>query len=84
MITRSAAAAPIGARPIAGSVPGIIWAATLPDDGPRGGFFGDGEPHPWLAVTEEARFCRLRVIGTRMAQVKPGLYFAAGARSVAL
>ncbi len=37
----------MGARPIAESVPGIVWAATLPDDGPRGGFFRDGQPHPW-------------------------------------
>jgi NAD(P)-dependent dehydrogenase (short-subunit alcohol dehydrogenase family) len=36
-----------GARPVAASVPGIVWAATLPDDGPRGGFFRDGRPHPW-------------------------------------
>ena len=35
------------ARPASASVPGIIWAATLPDDGPRGGFFRDGQPHPW-------------------------------------
>ena len=26
---------------------GIIWAATLPDDGPSGGFFRDGKPLPW-------------------------------------
>lgn len=37
----------MGARPISGSAPGIVWAATLPDDGPRGGFFRDGQPHPW-------------------------------------
>ena len=37
----------MGARSVAASVPGIIWAATLPDDGPRGGFFRDGKPHPW-------------------------------------
>jgi NAD(P)-dependent dehydrogenase (short-subunit alcohol dehydrogenase family) len=37
----------MGARPIEQSVPGILWAATLPDDGPRGGFFRDGQPHPW-------------------------------------
>lgn len=37
----------MGARPVADSVGGIIWAATLPDDGPRGGFFRDAEPHPW-------------------------------------
>jgi len=23
---------------------GIVWLATLPDDGPTGGFFRDGEP----------------------------------------
>lgn len=28
-------------------VKGIIWAATLPDDGPSGGFFRHGEPIPW-------------------------------------
>ena len=33
----------MGAQPVAG----IVWAATLPDDGPRGGFFRDGRPHPW-------------------------------------
>lgn len=26
---------------------GIIWAATLPDNGPTGGFFRDGKPLPW-------------------------------------
>jgi NAD(P)-dependent dehydrogenase (short-subunit alcohol dehydrogenase family) len=26
---------------------GIVWAATLPDDGPSGGFFRDGERIPW-------------------------------------
>mgnify|MGYP001820854629 CR=1 FL=1 len=26
---------------------GILWAATLPDDGPSGGFFRNGEPIPW-------------------------------------
>lgn len=26
---------------------GIIWAATLPDDGPSGGFFRHGEPIDW-------------------------------------
>jgi len=37
----------MGARPVSASMPGIVWAATLPDDGPRGGFFRDGRPHPW-------------------------------------
>jgi NAD(P)-dependent dehydrogenase (short-subunit alcohol dehydrogenase family) len=26
---------------------GVVWAATLPDDGPSGGFFRDGAPIPW-------------------------------------
>jgi NAD(P)-dependent dehydrogenase (short-subunit alcohol dehydrogenase family) len=26
---------------------GVVWAATLPDDGPTGGFFRDGETLPW-------------------------------------
>jgi len=26
---------------------GVVWAATLPDTGPTGGFFHDGEPLPW-------------------------------------
>ena len=25
----------------------IVWAATLPDDGPTGGFFRSGQPIPW-------------------------------------
>jgi NAD(P)-dependent dehydrogenase (short-subunit alcohol dehydrogenase family) len=25
----------------------VVWAALLPDDGPTGGFFRDGEPVPW-------------------------------------
>ena len=25
----------------------IVWGITLPDDGPTGGFFQDGEPLPW-------------------------------------
>jgi NAD(P)-dependent dehydrogenase (short-subunit alcohol dehydrogenase family) len=37
----------MGARPPAESVPGILWAATLPGDGPTGGFFRDGQPLPW-------------------------------------
>lgn len=24
----------------------VVWAATLPDDGPTGGFFRDGKPLP--------------------------------------
>jgi NAD(P)-dependent dehydrogenase (short-subunit alcohol dehydrogenase family) len=25
----------------------IVWLATLPDDGPTGGFFRDKQPIPW-------------------------------------
>ena len=32
-----------GGRP----VQGIVWAATLPDNGPSGGFFCDGKAVPW-------------------------------------
>lgn len=37
----------MGARPVAESVDGIVWAATLPDDGPRGGFFRDRRALAW-------------------------------------
>lgn len=37
----------MGARPVAESAVGIVWAATLPDDGANGGFFRDGKPLPW-------------------------------------
>jgi NAD(P)-dependent dehydrogenase (short-subunit alcohol dehydrogenase family) len=37
----------MGARPVAEGAAGIVWAATLPDDGPRGGFFRDARPLPW-------------------------------------
>ncbi|MEM9325737.1 MAG: SDR family NAD(P)-dependent oxidoreductase [Bacteroidota bacterium] len=36
-----------GARPVSEAVPGILWAATLPDDGPTGGFFRDQRPLSW-------------------------------------
>jgi NAD(P)-dependent dehydrogenase (short-subunit alcohol dehydrogenase family) len=36
-----------GGRPVADGVAGIVWAATLPDNGPTGGFFRDGKPLPW-------------------------------------
>ena len=37
----------MGARPVAESAAGVVWAATLSDDGPRGGFFRDREPLGW-------------------------------------
>ncbi|TDD67635.1 SDR family oxidoreductase [Jiangella aurantiaca] len=36
-----------GGRPVDAGAAGIVWAATLPDDGPTGGFFRDGRPVPW-------------------------------------
>jgi len=34
-------------RSVEEGVAGIIWAATLPADGPTGGFFRDGKAIPW-------------------------------------
>lgn len=34
-------------RSVAEGAAGIMWAATLPDNGPTGGFFRDGKPLPW-------------------------------------
>ena len=36
-----------GGRPIPEGAEGIVWAATLPDDGPTGGFFRDKQKLPW-------------------------------------
>ena len=36
-----------GGRPVEEGAKGIVWAATLPDNGPSGGFFFDGKPAPW-------------------------------------
>ena len=36
---------PMGAKkPVEDGAAGIVWLATLPDDGPTGGFFRDGKP----------------------------------------
>lgn len=37
----------IGARPVAEGATSVVWGAILPDSGPTGGFFRDGEPLPW-------------------------------------
>jgi NAD(P)-dependent dehydrogenase (short-subunit alcohol dehydrogenase family) len=37
----------VGGRPVVEGAAGIVWAATLPDDGPTGGFFRDGVQIPW-------------------------------------
>ena len=36
-----------GGRPVAEGAQGIVWAATLPDNGSTGGFFRDGQPIAW-------------------------------------
>ncbi|WP_405012558.1 SDR family NAD(P)-dependent oxidoreductase [Kitasatospora sp. NBC_01539] len=36
-----------GGRPVTEGAAGIVWAATLPDSGPTGGFHRDGRPLAW-------------------------------------
>jgi NAD(P)-dependent dehydrogenase (short-subunit alcohol dehydrogenase family) len=36
-----------GGRPVEEGAASVVWAVTLPDDGPTGGFFRDGRPVPW-------------------------------------
>jgi NAD(P)-dependent dehydrogenase (short-subunit alcohol dehydrogenase family) len=36
-----------GGRPVEDGAASVLWAVTLPDDGPTGGFFRDGQPLPW-------------------------------------
>jgi NAD(P)-dependent dehydrogenase (short-subunit alcohol dehydrogenase family) len=36
-----------GGGPVAEGAASVVWAATLPDSGPTGGFFRDGQPVPW-------------------------------------
>ena len=38
---------PAALREVDETVKGITWLATLPSDGPNGGFFLDGKPKPW-------------------------------------
>lgn len=37
----------MGASPVEKGASSVIWAVTLPDDGPNGGFFRYGKPLPW-------------------------------------
>jgi NAD(P)-dependent dehydrogenase (short-subunit alcohol dehydrogenase family) len=37
----------MGARSVKDGAASVVWAATLPDDGPTGGLFRDGKPLPW-------------------------------------
>ena len=36
-----------GGRPVADGAASVLWAALLPDDGPTGGFYRDGQLLPW-------------------------------------
>jgi NAD(P)-dependent dehydrogenase (short-subunit alcohol dehydrogenase family) len=36
-----------GGRPVPDGAASVVWAATLPDDGPTGGFYRDGHLLPW-------------------------------------
>jgi NAD(P)-dependent dehydrogenase (short-subunit alcohol dehydrogenase family) len=36
-----------GGRPVRDGAASVVWAATLPDGAPTGGFFRDGKPIPW-------------------------------------
>jgi NAD(P)-dependent dehydrogenase (short-subunit alcohol dehydrogenase family) len=36
-----------GGRPVEAGAASVLWAVDLPDDGPTGGFFRDGQPLPW-------------------------------------
>ena len=36
-----------GGRPVQDGAASIVWACTLPADGPTGGFFRDGKPLPF-------------------------------------
>ena len=36
-----------GARPVEEGAKGVVWAATLDENGPTGGFFRDGKPIKW-------------------------------------
>ena len=36
-----------GGRAVTAGAASVVWAVTLPDSGPTGGFFRDGDPVPW-------------------------------------
>jgi NAD(P)-dependent dehydrogenase (short-subunit alcohol dehydrogenase family) len=44
---RTAMGGPAAPRSVGQGAAGIVWAATLPDGGPTGGFFRDGKPISW-------------------------------------
>jgi NAD(P)-dependent dehydrogenase (short-subunit alcohol dehydrogenase family) len=44
---RSDMGGPSAPRSIEQGAASVTWGVTIPDDGPTGGFFRDGEPLPW-------------------------------------
>jgi NAD(P)-dependent dehydrogenase (short-subunit alcohol dehydrogenase family) len=44
---KTAMGGPRATREVEDATDTIVWLATLPDDGPTGGFFQDREPVPW-------------------------------------
>lgn len=44
---RTGMGGPSASRSVSEGAAGIVWAATLPPGGPRGGFFRDGKPIDW-------------------------------------
>lgn len=44
---RTAMGGPNAERPVERGADTAVWLATLPDDGPTGGFFRDRQPIPW-------------------------------------
>ncbi len=47
LVATSPEAEAAGGRPVPEGAASVVWAATLPDGGPTGGFFRDGKPLPW-------------------------------------
>jgi NAD(P)-dependent dehydrogenase (short-subunit alcohol dehydrogenase family) len=47
IVNVSSEAGAMGGRPIAEGAASVVWVATLPENGPSGGFFRDGQPLAW-------------------------------------
>ena len=58
-----------GGRPVAEGAAGIVWAATLPDDGPTGGFSRDGRPLELVTPSDADRAIQ-RGAGSQLAPRK--------------
>jgi NAD(P)-dependent dehydrogenase (short-subunit alcohol dehydrogenase family) len=47
LVATSPEAEATGGRSVPEGAASVVWAASLPDDGPTDGFFRDGKPLPW-------------------------------------